>query len=277
MILYKYVSFEAGLKILEKCALGFSHLEDFNDPFEATALGLTEGSISQAVRFGVCRNRLSRKYAVLSLTRAPLNPLMWSHYGDCYKGMVIGIDTVKAGFENDEQYIIPAHRGEIIYVNTAPKATNNINDEDLMAIGDSSVMSWKKHERFLKHAFLYKSVCWAYEEEVRIVKNISSANFTYHYSSKKEEIIDGLVWNRLQLETRPIYLRDIPEEAFMEIYIGENCYRDQMRKQKNKAQQDVELSDPIERLKATCQRKSISLYRVGVDVERWLLMKQEIK
>lgn len=46
MILYKYVSFESGLKILETSALGFSHLEDFNDPFEATALGLKEGGIS---------------------------------------------------------------------------------------------------------------------------------------------------------------------------------------------------------------------------------------
>lgn len=150
MILYKYVSFEAGLKILETGALGFSHLEDFNDPFEATALGLTESDISQTVRFRACRNRLSRKYVVLSLTRAPLNPLMWSHYGDSYKGMVIGIDTIKAGFENAEQYIIPAHRGEIIDVNIAPKSTNEISHEGLMAIGDSSIMNWQKYERFFK-------------------------------------------------------------------------------------------------------------------------------
>ena len=39
MILYKYVSFEAGLKILETITLGFSHLEDFNDPFEEDWVG----------------------------------------------------------------------------------------------------------------------------------------------------------------------------------------------------------------------------------------------
>ncbi|MCK7608145.1 hypothetical protein M0D70_01670 [Acinetobacter portensis] len=42
MVLYKYVGFEAGLKILKTNTLGFSHLEDFNDPFEATALALVE-------------------------------------------------------------------------------------------------------------------------------------------------------------------------------------------------------------------------------------------
>ena len=46
MILYKYVSFEAGLKILETSTLGFSHLEDFNDPFEGTGLGLYDLDVS---------------------------------------------------------------------------------------------------------------------------------------------------------------------------------------------------------------------------------------
>ncbi|WP_228284846.1 DUF2971 domain-containing protein [Acinetobacter sp. AR2-3] len=46
---------------------------------------------------------------------------MWSHYADSHKGMVIGIDTEKAGLESFENYTIPAQRGEIIYVNTVPQ------------------------------------------------------------------------------------------------------------------------------------------------------------
>jgi hypothetical protein len=37
MILYKHVSLEAGLKILESRAIGFSEPRDFNDPFETAA------------------------------------------------------------------------------------------------------------------------------------------------------------------------------------------------------------------------------------------------
>lgn len=42
MILYKYVPFDTGLTILGTSALGFSHLEDFNDLFEGAGLGLCE-------------------------------------------------------------------------------------------------------------------------------------------------------------------------------------------------------------------------------------------
>ncbi len=49
MILYNYVSFEAGFKILETSTLGFSHLQDFNDPFEGTGLGLYDLDVSLSV------------------------------------------------------------------------------------------------------------------------------------------------------------------------------------------------------------------------------------
>ena len=106
MILYKYVSFEAALTILKTKSLGFSHLEDFNDPFECTGFGFYDLDVPTSLAIGAFRNRFSRKYVILSLTRTALNPLMWSHYGDSYKGVVIGIDTCKAGFECDIQMVI---------------------------------------------------------------------------------------------------------------------------------------------------------------------------
>jgi hypothetical protein len=121
MILYKYVGFDAGLKILETSTLGFSLPRDFNDPFEVTALALMGETVNVGVETQAVRSRFINKYAVLSLTRAPLNPLMWSHYADSHKGMVIGIDTEKAGLESFENYTIPAQRGAIIYVNTVPQ------------------------------------------------------------------------------------------------------------------------------------------------------------
>ena len=68
---------------------------------------------------------------------------------------------------------------------------------------------------------------------MRVVKNISSANFPYHFSSRSEALIDEQVWKRFQLDVRPIYLREVPKEAFVEVYIGGNCYRDQRKKYEN--------------------------------------------
>ena len=220
MILYKYVSFEAGLKILETSTLGFSHLEDFNDPFEGTGLGLYDLDVSLSVAINAFRNRFSRKYCILSLTRTALNPLMWSHYADSYKGMVIGIDTKKAGFENIDQYVIPAQKGEVRYLKTVPKGVNAANIDNLLSIGNSSLLNWQVNENLLKHGFLYKMQEWTYEEEVRIVKNISSANIGYHYSTQREFELNGQLGHRVELLTRPIYTTKIPKEAFVDVTLG---------------------------------------------------------
>ncbi|UUS60316.1 MULTISPECIES: hypothetical protein [unclassified Acinetobacter] len=52
MILYKYVSFEAALTILKTKSLGFSHLEDFNDPFECTGFGFYDLDVPTSVAVG---------------------------------------------------------------------------------------------------------------------------------------------------------------------------------------------------------------------------------
>ena len=69
MILYKYVDFDTGLKIIETSTLGFSHLEDFNDPFEGTGLRLynLEVPLSISIAIDAFRNRFSRKYCVLRI------------------------------------------------------------------------------------------------------------------------------------------------------------------------------------------------------------------
>lgn len=136
--------------------MGFSHLEDFNDPFEGTGLGLYDLDVSLSVAINAFRNRFSRKYCILSLTRTALNPLMWSHYADSYKGMVIGIDTKKAGFENIDQYVIPAQKGEVRYLKTVPKGVNAANIDNLLSIGNSSLLNWQVNENLLKHGFLWK-------------------------------------------------------------------------------------------------------------------------
>lgn len=223
MILYKYVDFDTGLKIIETSTLGFSHLEDFNDPFEGTGLGLYNLEVPLSIAINAFRNRFSRKYCVLSLTRTALNPLMWSHYADSYKGLVIGIDTEKAGLEDGEKFIIPSTKGEIRYLKTAPSNINKANAAHLMSVGDSNQLNWNNMESLLKHGLLYKMQEWAYEEEIRIAKNISSANFTYHHSSLSEAIIDDQVWTRLQLDTHPIYTLKIPQKAIVEVCVGKKA------------------------------------------------------
>ena len=272
MILYKYVSFEAALTILKTKSLGFSHLEDFNDPFECTGLGLYDLEVPLCTAISAFRNRFSRNYIILSLTRTALNPLMWSHYADSYKGVVIGIDVKKAGFEDGNKFIIPSTKAEIRYLKTAPEKINKGTIECLMSVGNSNILNWENEESLLKHALLYKMQEWVYEEEVRVVKNISSAKFSYHYSSKTEAIIDNQLWKRVQLPTRPIYTLEIPQEAFMEVYIGKNTYIDQRRKYQMSGEKvEDHIIPKFEELRKICSDNNINFYRVDVDIEQWKL------
>lgn len=274
MILYKYVGFEAALTILKTRTLGFSHLQDFNDPFEGTALGLIESDvegISSKRLIEQCKNKFSRRFAVLSLTRAQLNPLMWSHYADSYKGVVIGIDTQKAGLEDVEKFMIPAQRGEMIYLATAPKTPIKLLQFEIQQIAELNGMNIQKYEDLCKKAFLYKSLYWAYEEEVRIVKNIYSAKFPYHSPNQKEKIIDGQNWKRIFLGTRPIYTLKLPKEAFVEVYVGKNAYIDQRRKQEKTKSVIEHKVDKFEELKSLCAEKKLPLSLVSVNLETWSL------
>lgn len=269
MILYKYVGFDAGLTILETNTLGFSLPRDFNDPFEVTALALRGETVNVSVETDAVRNRFINKYAVLSLTRTPLNPLMWSHYADSHKGMVIGIDTEKAGLENFNDYVIPAQRGEMIYLNTVPKLINSITTEQLMQIGNPELISWQANERLLKHAFLYKQLCWAYEEEVRVVKCLGQNHISYHSVHDQKIKINDEEWERKYLGTRGIFLKKIPANAFVEIYVGENSYRDQRRQSEDLI--DGYKVPKIESLKLFCRQNNIKLLNVSVDKDTWFL------
>ncbi len=132
MILYKYVSLEAGLKILESNAIGFTEPKDFNDPFETAArvkdydfglklLNKENEVVTSKPVFSHLNNTMNpweNNVAVLSLTRQPRNKLMLAHYSNNHKGMVIGIDisSVKDLTLNEFCYI-PAQYGTSSRIN----------------------------------------------------------------------------------------------------------------------------------------------------------------
>ncbi|MGB1257972.1 MAG: DUF2971 domain-containing protein, partial [Thiolinea sp.] len=155
--------FEAARKVIDEPSVGFSCLEDLNDPFECTSFGFKENgelNVTPRTATGACKNRFSRQYGVLSLTRQPLNPLMWSHYGDSHQGVVIGFDVDSAGLSDASSCIIPSQYGEVVYTSTKPHRDLPMPSSDqLMAIGNS-VNFDPDAFNLVKRAFLYKSLEW---------------------------------------------------------------------------------------------------------------------
>jgi len=214
MILYKYVSYEAGRKIVAGNAIGFACASDFNDPFELT--GYPREDVANPVfqlfaniRADAKRDIWLRNSAILSLTRSPLNPLMWAHYADAHRGFVLGFDVNVSEFSSPDVNLLPAQFGSIIYTEQKPK--HELLTSAIMVVGGEFSYRSEILEK-LQRLFLHKPLCWSYEEEVRIVKCVKgiehasvlpSGSFTIH-----------------RLGTRQLYLIALPDDAIREVYLG---------------------------------------------------------
>nr|WP_199065074.1 DUF2971 domain-containing protein [Chromobacterium sp. ASV5] len=187
MILYKYTDLHTAIcHFSKRSTIKFSKPFSFNDPFEMAALRY---KLQQEHEFLENKYAINSYYGVLSLTRNPTNPLMWSHYAtgkrletndmempddgsNAHGGIVFGIDSVEAGFEEEGSNLVPAKYGSIIYTATLPKDTYQLSDYEGFLHGIKSDFSPDILEA-VQRIFLYKSQQWAYEEEVRVVRNLN--------------------------------------------------------------------------------------------------------
>ena len=159
MILYKYIS-EDSLEyifVANGISIKFTPFCDFNDPFESYGASIAphdEGSLIHLTM----RHEINNKLACLCLSKDPLNVLMWSHYADKHKGFVIGIDTEDAGFEDEANLIITAKKGDMDYRGERDNVSVSVTHENIF------------DEHVSRKLLLSKSLHWAYENEVRIIK-----------------------------------------------------------------------------------------------------------
>lgn len=191
------MSFSSAEKIIENSAIGFSGMHFLNDPFEGTYLQASYINQHGEDAYKSLRSRLLSKFAVLSLTRQPLNSLMWAHYGDSHKGVVLGIDVEKASLCDTQTCLIPAQYGDLVYTSKKPDKARSLPSIDrLPQLFRQKGFTHDEYELF-KQAYLYKSLEWAYEEEVRVVKAIEMTPELGPYEVGSER------WERINLITKP--------------------------------------------------------------------------
>lgn len=181
MILYKYYSYESGLQALQSKKLGFRNPQYFNDPFELTFLSNTTGFDSKLSQFETELNQIRKSVYILSLTRNPLNPLMWAHYSKEHTGFVIGYSVSNAFLESHKLNLIPISEGDVVYTNTKSpfelnsKSLKKIHNVFLLTQGARlSELEQFQAKEFSRKLFLSKHASWVYEEEVRVVKILDS-------------------------------------------------------------------------------------------------------
>lgn len=177
MILYKYMSYDAAMRLITSGTISFSSYQNFNDPYELCCLAHGPSNINNMMKMHNQINLWGRNSVILCLTRQPLNPLMWAHYADSHKGVVIGIDVTHDKFTSLETNILPIQFGNVIYAKTQPITqyfTHTFPQTEI----DNFIGFNTDYLEKLQRIFLYKSYHWAYEEEVRIVKHKRCSELT---------------------------------------------------------------------------------------------------
>jgi hypothetical protein len=99
---------------------------------------------------------LDKQVGILSLTESPDNLLMWAHYADNHRGMIVEFDGNDAFFnrkrtDGDEFY----HLRKVVYASARPRG-------NLVEMG-------------IQEFLLTKSSDWAYEQEWRILAPLTEA------------------------------------------------------------------------------------------------------
>ncbi len=223
-MLYKYLS-PVRLDVIERLKIRFTQPAQLNDPFETEFLidGGTEEechniieTLSQEVICETDEDRaelerakvelrewakemsaphvlgrrlaqfLNRAQGVLSLSRTNNSLLMWSHYGDSHRGYLLGLDEAHPFFHKPDGYGRPTDPRPVIY--TSRRIVVNARGRDF-------------HDMLC-----YKSLEWAYEEEVRVLSTFKP---------------DGVDFENNKLDQ--VHLFNLPKECIKEVYIGANA------------------------------------------------------
>jgi hypothetical protein len=150
--------------------------------------------------------------AILSLTRTPVNPLMWAHYANNHQGVVIDINVIKAGLTDEKINLIPAQFGSVIYVSRRAENPFISKPETALAVGATYHFAHDHYEK-LQRLFLHKPLGWSYEEEVRVVKCIKGITAEGgDAGSGRVEIVT--------VNARNLYCLSLPQDAIAELYFG---------------------------------------------------------
>jgi hypothetical protein len=181
LVLYKYLSPER-IDALEKRQLAFSHVDEFNDPFELlphvgpTPRRMASRTLKEILAFNERRRilreqgikavtELKGRWVILSLTEVIDDPLMWGYYARGHSGFAIG-------FHPTDESLIRSTDGTLRRLAEMRYSTHRPSTEQV----DTDQI-----DEFL----LTKSVDWKHEKEWRLFELSTNTNDAHRIGDRK--------------------------------------------------------------------------------------------
>lgn len=195
--LKKYISDDMKVinGIFKDGKIRFTQPFELNDPLEFNPDIVYNSETNEEVKYNLDKmeipsirmldqifilNLIASKYGVLSLTKNPSSFLMWSHYTNKHRGMVIEFEEgFEKQFKNKDQVSYEVKKVEY------SKEHYTVNFEDLLVDGSL-------HEKILcDNLFFRKMQRWKYEKEYRIIRSLND-DVSY---VKKEMNLDEIFYD----------------------------------------------------------------------------------
>lgn len=199
--LYKYVSLDRVVDILDNHRLYLNDGKNFNDPFEI--------SVTDKLKRKV---RHIEGLHILSLTNSFRNKLIWSHYTDSHKGVCL---TVKV--PNRLVYPI-CYSTKRIYedsdidniISSSKKVTKKSVDKDFSLLNKNKKIAYIKDKKWLyekeyrvvfdkddEAGLIYQDGKWFMS--VKIINIYLGVNFDRNKEETKKEIIEACKRNKIKI------------------------------------------------------------------------------
>ncbi|MCU7870362.1 MAG: DUF2971 domain-containing protein [Candidatus Thiodiazotropha sp. (ex Lucinoma borealis)] len=140
---YHFTTKEYGLQVLRNQRIKVAVIDELNDPFELLSADLSDRNEKR--KFLSWKKSMSRKIGFICCSGNIEEPLLWSHYADKHKGVVVELDV------NPECLIKVKYR----------KTRSKLNFDKIYEDG-------KFKETLAKDLGSTKYIKWNYENEYRI-------------------------------------------------------------------------------------------------------------
>jgi len=197
MRIYRYLSLEYGIKALQEKKLRVGRLNELNDPYDCSPHMVDVPGIAggESLHFDTgYLSGFSKHFGILCYSTEISDPVVWSHYADSHKGIVLGFefpDPVKEG-------ILKVH-----YDNSR-KIFKHQDIEDMKS-GDPA----KAMFHVMNEGFTVKAKSWEYESEYRkfvLLEQCAPCGLNYFYDLPIANLKEVIIGVRSQIGKEDIEL-----------------------------------------------------------------------
>lgn len=193
---YHFTSEKYGRASIRDQRLKVARFGDANDPFELFAISSHTPEARQVL--GSFKKAQDSNTGLLCFTKDWTKLLLWSHYADKHKGICLGFDLKQSTFQ------------EVEYVNK--RLQPELDDEEQFTLP----------EHLQRRLQLLKASDWCYEEELRILIDLSTVDFEdplyFSHFSQDMRLVEVILGERSDLSVLDI--ENLTDALKLNVYVS---------------------------------------------------------